>query len=170
MKKIVRIILVVCGFALFAGCDKTNLQPLTQLKIRLTNPSLNAGEVNVQIKEVRVNLSDDTTWITLHTNAAIYNLLDYTNGKDTLIANGNVLATKFINQLQIVLGDSNTIRVNNQLYPLHLTEGAGIIKMFVNTKLNKNIETLTLNFDAATSVTESIKGVFEFRPVISIKK
>lgn len=164
-----RIVIVVCGAALFAGCDKTNLQPVTQVKIRLAGGPLTAQQVNVQVKQVRVNLSDDTTWITLHTNATSYNLLDYTNGKDTLIAEGNMLATKIIKQLQIVLGDSNTIKTDNQLYPLNLTAGAGTINIVVNSKLNKNIETLTLNFNAAASITETAKGSYQLTPVVTLK-
>lgn len=169
MKEIMKGTFIAWVFFIIAGCDKTNIKPITQLKIRLTDAPINAQEVNVNIKTVRVKLSDDTAWITLRPNSGVYNLLEYKNGKDTLIAEGVVPATKFINELQLILGDSNTIKIDNNPYALNLADASGNIKILAYSKMNKNIETITLDFNAALSVTEFAKGSYQLKPVVSIK-
>ena len=170
MKELGRFAVVACCVVAFAGCDKTNLKPITQVKIRLTDAPLAAQQVNIHIKEVRVNLTDDTTWIVLHTNADIYNLLDYKNGKDTLIAEGSVPATKFIKEVRIILGDNNTIRIDDEVHPINmLSASANDVRVLINSKLNKNIETFTLDFDAAASIIETSKGTFYLRPVVVLR-
>ena len=165
----VLVLMALCG--LLAGCDKTNLKPITRLQLRLTDAPIAAQEVNIHIKEVRVNLTDDTTWITLRTNNNNYNLLDYRNGKDTLIAEGELPATKFVKEVRLTLGENNIIKIGGDVYPLDVSNASQKdIKVVVNTKLNKNIETFTIDFDAASSVVETTKGIFQLRPVVSLKK
>lgn len=160
----------LASLVILTACDKANLDPVTQLKVRLTDAPVNAQEVNVQIKEVRVNLVDDTAWIKLNTNAAIYNLLQYKDGKDTLIAQGNIPATSTIRELRLLLGDSNTIKINNDVYPLSVPVSLQSgYKIIVNKKLNKNVESIVIDFDAGLSVLELGKGTYQLNPVISLK-
>jgi hypothetical protein len=164
------VLIAFCAF-LLSGCDKTNLKPITRLQIRLTDAPLDAEEVNVHIKEVSVNLTDDTTWITLRTNANSYNLLDYRNGKDTLIAEGQLPATKFVKNIRLILGDNNNIKMDGEEYPLDLSNSSQKeVTLFVNSKLNKNIETFTIDFDAASSVIQTSKESFQLKPVVTFRK
>jgi hypothetical protein len=155
---------------ILTACDKANLDPVTQLKIRLTDVPVNAQEVNIHIKEVRVNLANDTAWTTLNTKAAIYDLLDYQNGKDTLIAEGMLSATSTVKELRLILGDSNTLKINNEVYQLSIPGSSRSgTKITVDKKLNRNIETIVLDFDAALSVVELGKGIYQLNPVIRLK-
>jgi hypothetical protein len=167
----IRIILFALGsLAVLTNCDKKNLEPVTQLKIRLTDFPINAQEVNVHIKEVRVKFANDTTETTLNTKEAIYNLLDYQDGKDTVIAQGNLSATNTVRELRVILGDSNTLKINNEVYhlniPVSLRSGTKII---IDKKLNKSIESVVLDFDAGLSVVELGKGNYQLNPVIKLK-
>ncbi len=160
----------LASLAILTACDKANLDPVTQLKVRLTDAPINAQQVNVQIKEVRVNLEGDTAWTILNTPAATYNLLDYQNGKDTLIAQGNVHATSTVKELRLILGDSNTIKINNEVFPLSVpVSSLNGYKIIVNKKLNRNIENVILDFDAGLSVIELGKGNYQLNPVIKLK-
>ncbi len=160
----------LASFVILTACDKANLDPVTQLKVRLTDAPINAQQVNLHIKEVRVNLVNDTAWIKLNTNAAIYNLLDYKDGKDTLIAQGTIPATYTVKELRLLLGDSNTIKMNNDVYPLSVPSGVQSgIKITVNKKLNKNVETIVLDFDAALSIVEVGKETYQLNPVVKLK-
>ncbi len=167
----IRIILFALGsLIILTNCDKKNLEPVTQLKIRLTDVPVNAQEVNVHIKEVRVKFANDTTETTLNTKEAIYNLLDYQDGKDTVIAQGNLSATNTVRELRVILGDSNTLKINNEVYhlniPVSLRSGTKII---IDKKLNKSIESVVLDFDAGLSVVELGKGNYQLNPVIKLK-
>ncbi len=167
----IRIILFALGsLVVLTNCDKKNLEPVTQLKIRLTDVPVNAQEVNVHIKEVRVKFANDTTETTLNTKEAIYNLLDYQDGKDTVIAQGNLSATNTVRELRVILGDSNTLKINNEVYhlniPVSLRSGTKII---IDKKLNKSIESVVLDFDAGLSVVELGKGNYQLNPVIKLK-
>src|SRR5262245_4141654 len=75
------------------ACNKDN-DTTTDLKISLTDNPYNATEVNVDIEQVRVKFNDDDNdtegWVNLNTRAGIYNLLDFQNGIDTLIADAVV--------------------------------------------------------------------------------
>src|SRR4051812_4291049 len=98
------------------GCSKEG-KDTTHLKINLTDNPYNATEVNVDIREVRVNFHDDDNgWVDISTNPGVYNLLDLQNGVDTLLAQGTV-PTGTLKQVRFVLGDDNSIKIDNNLYP-----------------------------------------------------
>src|SRR6478672_6966967 len=83
--------LALISSTLFIACNKD--AGTSTLHIRLTDAPAAYDEVNVDLKEVRVNFSDDSTgWVTLQTKDTIYNLLGLQNGLDTLVASGTVPA------------------------------------------------------------------------------
>src|SRR5690606_27471346 len=71
--------------------DKPNeLEPsYTDYEIRMTDAPGNFTEVKVHILQVRAH-SDVDGWIDLNTNAGVYNLLDFANGVDTVIAKQSI--------------------------------------------------------------------------------
>lgn len=151
---------------LFA-CNKDSRT--STLHIKLTDAPGDWQEVNVDVKAVNVNFSDDSTgWVALQTKDTIYNLLGLQNGLDTLIAQGTVPANT-VKEIRLVLGTNNSIKVNGQLYPLTIPSGSTSgLKIKVNKKLNASLETVVLDFDAGASVTEEQDG-FKLRPVITVK-
>jgi type 1 fimbria pilin len=159
--------LALISSTLFIACNKD--AGTSTLHIRLTDAPAAYDEVNVDLKEVRVNFSDDSTgWITLQTKDTIYNLLGLQNGLDTLVASGTVPANT-VKEVRLILGDNNTIKVNGQLYPLTIPSGSTSgLKIKVNKKLNATLETVVLDFDAGASVTDEADG-YKLRPVIRVK-
>jgi hypothetical protein len=161
---------VLASLVFFGSCEKINLDPVTELKVRLTDAPVNAQEVNVHIKEVRVNYSKDTSWTSLSTKAGVYNLLDYQNGKDTLIAKGGVKATNVIQELRLILGEDNSLKINNETFPLQISNGfEKSLRVIVDKKMNREIETILIDFDAALSIIETSKGSYQLRPVLKVK-
>src|ERR1051326_7334060 len=74
------------------NCNKSS-SDLIPINVRLTDGPGDFQEVNIDLQEVKVNFSDDTTaWISLSTKAGVYNLLKLQNGLDTLIAEANLPA------------------------------------------------------------------------------
>ena len=152
------------------ACQKDNNNGTTNLQIHLTDNPFNATEVNVDLREVRVNLQDDSTgWITLNTNAGVYNLLALQNGVDTLLASGTI-PTGTLKEIRFVLGNDNTIKINNTIYPLTIPSGSESgLKIKLNKKLNASLDSLLIDFDAALSIMLTGNGEYKLKPVLKIK-
>jgi len=157
--------------ALIVGCQKEDSRGTTDLRIRMTDAPFDASEVNVDIRQVRVNFGDDSTggWIDLDTHAGIYNLLDLTNGIDTLIAHDTVQAGT-LRQIRFVLGDENDITINGVNYPLTIPSGSESgLKINLNKRLNAGLDSLLIDFDAALSIIQTGNGEYKLKPVLKIK-
>lgn len=156
---------------LIIACQKNNNgDNITNLKIRLTDNPFNATEVNVDIREVRINLRDDSTgWTNLNTNAGIYNLLELQNGVDTLLATGTV-PTGTLKEVRFILGGDNSIKINNIIYPLTIPSGSESgLKIKLSKNLNASIDSLLIDFDAALSILRTGNGDYKLKPVLKIK-
>ncbi len=156
--------LVLC----IESCKKDTDQ--TTLNIRLTDGPVDFQQVNVDIREIRVKTSNDTAqWILLQTNAGIYNLLDFQNGIDTLLAVGPVpMAT--LKEIRFILGPDNSVMVDSVLYPLTTpsAQESGL-KVKIDKDLALDINTFVLDFDAAQSVKMQGNGMYKLQPVIRLK-
>jgi hypothetical protein len=164
--------LATAALALTLGivsCSKDG-KDTTQLKINLTDNPYDATEVNVDIREVRVNLSNDSSgWVNINTNAGVYNLLDLQNGVDTLLAQGTV-PTGTLKEVRFILGDENSIMIDSVLYPLTVPSGSESgLKIKLNKQLNAQLDSLTIDFDAALSVVKQGNGDYKLKPVLKIK-
>lgn len=142
----------------------------TMLNVRLTDGPGDFQQVNVDIQEIRVKTSQDTAqWLLLPTNAGVYNLLDFQNGIDTLIATGPVPAVT-LKEVRFVLGTNNTIMVDSIIYPL-VTPSAqeSGLKIKVDKNLAADLNTITIDFDASASILLQGNGVYKLKPVIRLK-
>ena len=150
----------------FIACKKESGS--TALQVRLTDAPAAYDEVNVDIREVNIKMDDDSSsWISLPTTAGIYNLLDYQNGVDTLIAQA-IVTGKTIKEVRLVLGTENTITVGGEVFPLTIPSGSESgLKIKANKSLKEGVDYLSLDFDAALSVSEELSG-YKLRPVIKI--
>ncbi|MEO6134884.1 MAG: DUF4382 domain-containing protein [Ginsengibacter sp.] len=174
MKKslIVLSLVVLSGTLFLTACKKDNNEKnSTTVNVRLTDQPADYAEVNVDIKEIRVKFTDESSddgWQTLPTHAGIYNLLDYQNGKDTLLATGIVIANS-IQQIRFILGSDNSIKVGTQVYPLTIPSGAESgLKLMINKKLSQSQENLIVDFDALLSIKQE-NGSYKLRPVLKLK-
>jgi len=152
------------------GCNKENDPGTTELRIRMTDSPFDATEVNVDIQKVRVNLSDDPNgWTDLDTYEGIYNLLELQNGIDTLLAQG-IVPTGMLKEIRFVLGNENSIKIDDDLYPLTIPSGSEAgLKIKVNKHLNATIDSLLIDFDAALSIIQTGTGEYKLKPVIKLK-
>lgn len=154
---------------LFLACKKDSRET-SQLSIRMTDAPFNAQEVNVDVKEVRVNFTGDTlSWISLGTNAKIYNLLALQNGVDTLLATA-VVPVGTVQELRLILGTNNSIKINNVIYPLSVASAdESGLKIKVSKKLNAALENILIDFDAELSIIQTGNDTYKLKPVIRIK-
>lgn len=169
MKRTLLISLALGIFA-FIACNKDENTDKVTLNIMLTDGPGDYQQVNVDIQEIRIKSANDTAqWISLNTNAGIYNLLDFQNGVDTLIASGTV-SSDTLKEVRFILGSENSVMVDSVIHPLQTpsAQQSGL-KIKIDKALNLDINTLTLDFDAEQSIVETGNGGYILKPVIKVK-
>jgi len=164
-------ILIATVFA-FQSCKKESGR--SRLTVYLTDAPADYDQINIQVVDVQVKASSDAGengWqsLPLASGPANFNLLEFTNGMDTLLSSVELPAGK-ISQLRLVLADNNTIVVNGVAEPLPLQVPSGSesgLKFNIHADLIEGIEyKLWIDFDAARSVVENGSGGYILKPVI----
>jgi hypothetical protein len=166
IKSIILASLIATSLA-FVACKKEAEN--STLKIRMTDAPLAVQEVNIDLRSVEVKFEKDSSkWMTMQTNAGMYNLLGFQNGVDTLIAQNNFPAG-IVKEIRLIVGTNNTIKVDGQTYPLTIPSGSESgLKIKVGKKIQATITTLLIDFDAALSIKQESDG-YKLRPVIKLK-
>ena len=175
--------LLTLAFALaiilgLAACQLESITPppgtrRAGLNIRLTDDPGDYQQVNVDLKLLRVKLIDDSSrasyWYDLATQAGIYDLLQLQNGVDTLVVNDS-LPSGELQELRLVLGDSNSVMVDRLRYDLKVPSGSSSgLKVKLNQVLVRDsLSTIVLDFDAGASVVERGNNGYLLRPVIRV--
>ena len=159
---------------IFACSDEDSARGTTTLNISLIDAPGDYQEVNVDIQSVEINMegSDSTSgWETLDLlEPGIYNLLDFTNGNDTLLVSQEVEVGK-ISQIRLILGNDNTVKVDDVVHDLKTPSGQQSgLKLKVNADLTAGITySMVLDFDAARSVVKAgNSGNYNLKPVIRV--
>ena len=138
------------------------------LTIKLTDGPGNYDAVNINIREVEV-ISATAGTVKLEGNPGMYNLLDYSNGKDTVIATGGLKAG-VISQIRLILGDGNNVVVDGVTYDLATpsAQESGL-KLQLHDSLVAGVQyALLLDFDASKSIVQQGNGNYLLKPVIRV--
>ncbi len=148
-----------------------NLNDQRKLTIRLTDDPIDAEEVNIEILGVIIKTDEGLDSVSLETAAGIYNLLDYQNGVDTLIAN-TIIDFSNIKEIRLILGDQNSIKIGGELFPLIIPSGSQTgLKIKVNIDItNEELIEILIDFDALKSIIKTGNGTFHLKPVLKVKK
>ncbi len=151
---------------LIPACNKDDNDEKAHLSIRMTDAPANYDAVFIDVQGVEIIGNSDKVY-TLNTNAGIYNLLDYSNGLDTLIATGDLEAGK-ISQIRLILGTNNTVVVDGLVHPLSTpsAQQSGL-KLKVNETFEAGVSySILLDFDANQSIVATGNGEYQLKPVI----
>lgn len=141
-----------------------------RLNVMLTDAPGDYEEVNIDIQGVEVHSSEgnqNSGWTTLDVESGVYNILELTNGLDTLLATAELPAGR-ISQIRLILGDDNSVVVGGETFPLSTpsAQQSGL-KLNLNAELTEGITyTITLDFDAARSIVKRGNGTYSLKPVI----
>lgn len=164
---------LTAGIFFFFSCSKNNSTSGSgRLEVRLTDDPSGYDGVYIDVQKVEVNVSSDsgatTGWQTLPLlRPGIYNLLDFKNGVDTVLASTDLPAGT-LSQLRLVLGDSNSVVVDGHTYPLKTpsAQESGL-KLNIHASLTGGIVyRLWIDFDAGRSIVTTGKGTYILKPVI----
>ncbi len=163
--------LIVISILLLFSCvdesplDNTgNLANPAEFNLFLTDCPFEAEAVNVEIVTISLE-SKDGLIEELTTNAGIYNLLEFTDGVDTLLASGSISISD-IKHINFELGEENSIVVDGETFPLELRNG-NVVKIKVNLNQIDDDDYL-IDFMACTSIIRNNNGYF-LKPVIKFK-
>ncbi len=167
MKNFLTVAFLSLALGLYS-CSSDNEQ--ARLSIRLTDAPGDYEEVLIDVQEVQINLTADENsgWQTLQsTEKGVYNLLDFTNGMDTLLVDEFLPAGK-ISQMRLVLGSNNQVKKDGEYYYLDTpsAQQSGL-KFNVHADLKDGITyKLWIDFDAGRSIVEKGNGKYSLKPVI----
>ena len=173
MKKI-QLVAVIALMAGFVACNNNNSSTPGQstVKIHLTDAPADYSQVNVDVQAITLMPADSTegtTEIDLGAHSGVYNLLDLTNGLDTLLANKNIPSGKY-SQIRVKLGTDNTLVMNGNTYSIKVPSGSSSgLKLQLNADFVEGVTyNILLDFDAAKSIVALGNGGFNLKPVIRV--
>jgi hypothetical protein len=159
------------GTAMVMNACKDDSSPSAETypyEVRMTDTPGQYTAVNVDIRSVEITGTGGQN-VTLNVNPGIYNLLNFSNGLDTLLAS-SVLGVSTIQQIRLILGPNNTVVVDSVTYPLSTpsAEQSGL-KIQVHQTLQPGIlYSVLLDFDANKSIVQTGNGSYKLKPVIRI--
>lgn len=166
MKKIKIILSFIMLGLIINSCNNDDTNASYPYSVRLTDAPGPYDEVNVDIQGVEV-IGEDGKTVVLNVKKGIFNLLEFSNGVDTLLATDS-LEISSVKQIRLILGANNTVVLDGVSYPLRTpsAEQSGL-KLKVNQTLQEGIlYTVLLDFDANKSVVKLGNGEYQLKPVI----
>jgi hypothetical protein len=138
------------------------------MSLYLTDDPSVYDQVNIDIQSVEIN--DGSGWRPLNMiNPGVHNLLNFRNGRDTIIASSR-LAQHPITQIRLILGPNNSVVINGQSFPLETpsAEESGL-KLNADIQLIAGIEYKAwVDIDASRSIVATGNGTFILKPVMRI--
>jgi hypothetical protein len=171
MRKILMlgVVFAVVAFTALSGCLQ-NGKGILVIQITDAPSSLNLSHVNVTISQVQVHMSagggNNTTagWYTIVNESQTFDLINLTDVK-AFFGSANLSAGMYT-QIRLTI-DQCVITINGTAYDCTVPSGKiKLIKPFV-IKANQTT-TLTLDFDAHQSISETGSGKYMFQPVITV--
>lgn len=168
--KLLKILVAVALLSTVVACRDDEATKQMDVKFLLTDApsSQNFQEVNIEVKEVYYSVSGEN-WVKLPVTQDVYNLLDLTNGLDTLLANIKLDAGTRINQMRLVLGINNTIKLADGTIKTLETPSAATSGLKINIHQSISTESgyaVMIDFDADRSIVEKGNGDYSLKPVI----
>ena len=168
MKKIMYVTLVGLLVIQLTSCDKdtTNDNQSAKLTVLMTDAPANYDEVLIDVQGVEVTGNSGSA-VMLNTTAKVYNLLELSNGVNTMIATGDLDAGT-VSQIRLILGTNNSVKVDGIVYPLSTPSAMQSgLKLQVNQTFEAGIEySILLDFDASQSIVLTGNNVYQLKPVI----
>jgi len=168
MKKVSICMILMAGLmALVSSCSNDEK---STVRFSLTDaPSLQGYQaLYLDVQGIQYTVGD-SEFVSLPMTPAIVNLLDLTNGQDTLLGNIELNAGERVSQVRLILGDNNTLVLKDgtevsMKVPSGQTSGLKI-NIHSDVELNSGY-TVMIDFDAERSVVKKGNNTFSLKPVV----
>lgn len=161
--------------SLVGGCGPNQANPVGPpgtgfFSVRMTDGPGPYDEVNIVFDSVSVHVSSGDTlagWYTIFRGHARYNLLDFINGKDTVIVEG-AIPTGTYNQLRVYLGAGSTVVTGGSTYILDVPSGMQSgLKFDIQASIRSDTKyEVALDFDADRSIMRTGGSHYTLKPVV----
>jgi hypothetical protein len=168
------LIALTTGLIIFFSCKKSSNNTIgtSHLEVRLTDAPAPYDAVYIDVQKVEVNVSSDTGtsagWQTITMpRPGVYNLLDFRNGIDTVLA-GSDLPAGTLSQMRLTLGTNNSVVIGGKSYTLKTPSGQQSgLKFNIHASITGGIVyRLWIDFDANRSIVTTGSGNYILKPVI----
>lgn len=160
-----RLLIFIFLINVFISCDSEPSQ--TTMTVRLVDAPADYDQVLIDVLDVEIH-SDETGWQPMdEVESGIYNLLDFTNGMDTVLAT-STLPPGRISQMRMVLGENNSVVMDEENHALQTpsSQQSGL-KFLIQADLTAGIEyEMWIDFDAGKSIVVQGNGDYLLKPVI----
>lgn len=167
MKKLFILILIMTTGFISCKKDNSSYKGTSRVIFRLTDAPGPYDKVNIDIVGAQAIINDSI--VNLDVNTGIYNLLDFVNGKDTLIVDQEIPSGE-LSQIRLILGNGNTLDMGNESYDLKTpsAQQSGL-KFNVHASFLQGIAyEYVIDFDAARSIVKTGNGKFILKPVLKV--
>lgn len=154
------------SIVMMIACKKDTPSETYPYEVKMTDAPGKYTAVYVDIIGAEITGGDGKT-VALNIHPGIYNLLNFTNGVDTLIAYAS-LNSASVEQIRLILGPNNSVVIDSLTYPLSTpsADQSGL-KLQVHQSLQAGVlYSVLLDFDANKSIIETGKGAYKLKPVI----
>ncbi|WP_320053647.1 DUF4382 domain-containing protein [uncultured Acetobacteroides sp.] len=158
------------GLGGLSSCSNEDVTSTSRFEVRLTDAPADYAKVLVDIQGVEYNVNGtDAGWKTLPLKrAGVYNLLDFRNGADTILAGEEIAAGK-ISQIRLKLGENNSIVLKDgKTISIKVPSGfESGLKLNLHAEFQAGVAyVLTVDFDAAKSVVAQGNGKYSLKPCL----
>ena len=161
-------LLPLCCLLLFASCGDDAATDRPSIEVRLTDSPGDYEKVIVDVIGVEVRMEEDFVDLD-ESYGGSYDLLELTNGIDTLIAASELPAGK-LQEVRLLLGDDNFVQIDGEIIALSTpsAQQSGLkVKVEDGTLEPGGSYRLLLDFDAGRSVVEAgNSGKYNLKPVL----
>ena len=160
---------LIIAISSFYACKKSKPNPgnTAQVSMHLTDDPANYDHVYLDIQQVAVTMSGSSEVTLDLIRPGIYDLLQFKNGLDTLLARA-ILPAGTVGQIRLILGNSNSIVVSDVTYPLTTpsAQESGVKLNLHQTFAAGGAYDIWIDFDAGKSILQTGSGVYKLKPVI----
>lgn len=166
MKRLSVFLSIIVVVFIMSSCKKDTTTSTYPYAVRMTDAPGPYNAVYIDIQGVEI-IGNDGNIVMLNMLPGTYNLLNFSNGVDTLLCTGT-LNTGIVNQIRLILGPNNFVMVDSVTYPLSTpsAEQSGL-KLQVHQTLQAGVlYTVLLDFDANKSIIKEGNGTYKLKPVI----
>ncbi|MCE3295518.1 MAG: starch-binding domain-like protein [Crocinitomicaceae bacterium] len=152
-----------------AACNKPNSDGQSTMRVKMTDAPGPFTKVNVEIRDVEVSTSKG--WISLPTNAGVYDLLTLQNDVTVVLANDHKIPSGDVSQMRLILGSHNNVLIGDQAFPLNTPSA---MQSGLKFNINKHFEDdkdyeLLIDFDANQSIVIEGDGSYTLKPALRLK-
>jgi hypothetical protein len=109
-------------------------------------------------------------WVSLNTNAGIYNLFDLNNDATVVLVNEVTMPAGEVQQMRLILGPDNSIVIDGATYYLKVPSGEQSgLKIDLNGSIHfHDYITVVLAFDPDHQIVELGNGGYILKPVMHV--